>query len=146
MMQLPSHEPQSTPASSNSDSEKCGLLLSRDLIFTSKITGTAADLGYRIMLAANDLQAKSMIEAYQPLVVLIDLTAGVLVSPTALVAYQEITGPKTWFVAFGSHVDTDVLAAAKNAGCHVVLPRSRFAAELPRLLSRYFSESPARDD
>jgi hypothetical protein len=117
-----------------------GLLLSRDLIFTSKIKGTAAELGYPMMVAGADSQARSIIEAYQPRVVLVDLAAGALVAPAALIAYQGIAGSEAWFVAFGSHVDVDVLAAARAAGCHDVLPRSRFAAELPELMRRYFSQ------
>ncbi len=80
-----------------------------------------------------------MLQTYQPQVVLVDLTAVDIAAPAALIAYQQIAGPDTWFVAFGSHVDVKALAAAKAAGCHVVLPRSRFAAELPELLRHYFS-------
>ena len=32
-------------------------------------------------------------------------------------------------VGFGSHVDTELLAAARAAGCTEVLPRSRFFAD-----------------
>jgi hypothetical protein len=122
-----------------------GLLLSRDLIFTSKIKGTAAELGYSIMVADNNLKAQSMIETHRPAIVLVDLNAGVLVSPAALITYQHIAGPNVWLIAFGSHVEVETLSAAKAAGCHVVLTRSRFAAELPELMRRYFSE-PARYD
>ena len=118
-----------------------GLLLSRDLIFTSKIKGTAAELGYLMMVAGTDLQAHSMIETYRPSVVLVDLNAGDLVAPAALISYQKLAGPDTWFVAFGSHVDAEGLRAARDAGCHIVLARSRFAAELPALLRRFFSEA-----
>jgi hypothetical protein len=125
--------------------EPIGLLLSRDLIFTSKVTGTAADLGYSMITASVDSQARSMIKTYQPRIVLIDLSAGRLVLPAALITYQEIAGSDTWFVAFGSHVDVEVLDAAKAAGCHDVLPRSRFAADLPKLLRHYFSHSAVRN-
>ncbi len=123
-----------------SGSGPTGLLLSRDLIFTSKVKGTAAELGYPMMVAGADSQTRSIIETYRPRVVLVDLTAGDLVAPAALIAYQAIAGTDTWFVAFGSHVDVDALAAARAAGCHDVLPRSRFAAELPELMRWYFSQ------
>lgn len=122
-----------------------GLLLSRDLIFTSKVTGTAAQLGYPVSVAGTLLQAKSIIELHRPRVIFVDLTAGELVMPTALIAYQEIAGPDAWFVAFGSHVEVDALAAARAAGCHEVLPRSRFAVELPELIRRYFSQPATRN-
>jgi DNA-binding NarL/FixJ family response regulator len=38
-------------------------------------------------------------------------------------------------VAFGSHVDTDLLAAARDAGVDDVLPRSVFFRRLPEVLS-----------
>jgi hypothetical protein len=110
------------------------------LIFTAKVKGTAAELGYPMMVAGAETQARSMIETYRPRVVLVDLTAGAMVAPAALIAYQGLAGPESWFVAFGSHVEVDTLAAAKAAGCHVVLPRSRFAGELPTLLRHYFSQ------
>jgi hypothetical protein len=122
-----------------------GLLLSRDLIFTSKVKGTAAELGYPMMVTGADIPARSMIAAYRPRIVFVDLAAGKLVAPAALIAYREIAGPDTWFVAFGAHVDVEVLAAARAAGCHDVLPRSRFTAELPELMRRYFSQ-PATCD
>jgi hypothetical protein len=116
-----------------------GLLLCRDLIFTTKVKGTAADLGYPILVASAESQAKFMIETYRLRVVFVDLTAGEMATPGALSAYQELAGPNVWFVAFGPHVEVDTLAAAKAAGCHLVMPRSKFAAELPALIRRYFS-------
>jgi CheY-like chemotaxis protein len=119
-----------------------GLLLSRDLIFTSKVTGTARELGHRVMVAGNTALASTMIEQWHPKVVFVDLAAGDLVDPAALLAYQA-QAPGTPFVAFGSHVDTAVLAAAKAAGCDPVLPRSKFSAELPDLIRRFLGDSTA---
>lgn len=117
--------------------EPAGLLLSRDLIFTSKITGTARELGHRVIVAGNIALALAMIEQWKPKVVFVDLSAGELVNAPALVAYQKAT-PGTPFVAFGSHVDTLALEAARAAGCDPVLPRSKFSAELPDLIRKYF--------
>ena len=144
-MVLPPSESSSVCLGESDRSEATGLLLSRDLIFTSKIKGTAAELGYAMMVAGTDSQAQSMIETYRPVVVLVDLNAGALVAPAALIVYQKIAGPNTWFVAFGSHVEVEALSAARAAGCHVVLPRSRFAAELPDLMRRYYSMPASHD-
>ena len=65
--------------------------------------------------------ARSLIETSQPRVVFIDLTAGEMAAPGALIAYQKLAGPDAWFVAFGPHVEAEALAAAKAAGCQVVL-------------------------
>ncbi len=115
-----------------------GILLSRDLIFTSKVTGTARALGHRVLVAGNTSLALAMIEQWHPCVIFVDLSAGELVAPEALLGYQRLAGPAVAFVAFGSHVDTEALAAARAAGCDPVMPRSRFSAELPELIAHYF--------
>jgi DNA-binding NarL/FixJ family response regulator len=124
-----------------------GLLLSRDLIFTTKIISTARELGYLVMTAGNAALAATMIERWRPRVVFVDLAAGDLVKPEAILAYKRLA-PETPFVAFGSHVDTRALAAAADAGCDPVLPRSRFTSELPALIGRYLGDpdgsTPAR--
>jgi hypothetical protein len=114
-----------------------GILLSRDLIFTSKVTGTAQMLGRRVLVAGDVSLALAMIAQCQPRVVFVDLAAGDLVQSTALLAFQKLAAPATPFVAFGSHVDAAALAAARVLGCDPVLPRSRFSAELPELIERF---------
>ena len=114
-----------------------GLLLSRDLIFTSKVTGTARMLGFQVLTAGNAALAQAMIEQWHPKAVFVDLAAGDLVRPEALIAYRTVAGTGTAFVAFGSHVDTAGMAAAADAGCDAVMPRSKFSAELPELVKRY---------
>ena len=120
-----------------------GLLLSRDLIFTSKITGTARELGRRMLVAGNAPLASTMIEQWRPRVVFVDLTAGDLVGIPALLAYRKLAGPGTTFLAFGPHVEADALAAAAAAGCDPVLPRSKFAATLPELIRAYLPQDEA---
>ena len=93
-----------------------GLLLSRDLIFTSKVTGTAAALGHRVIVAGNVALASAMLAKWSPSVVFVDLAAGDLVSPDSIAKYREIAGPGTPFVAFGSHVDAQALADAAEGG------------------------------
>jgi len=134
-----------SPASTTTDSESTGLLLCRDLIFTTKVKGTAAALGYRIQVAGDPLLAKSLIQTSQPRVVFVDLTAGEMAAPSALSAYLKLAGPAVWFVAFGPHVEAQSLNLARAAGCQAVLTRSKFAAELPELMRLYFSRLAAHD-
>lgn len=122
----PSHDP--------SAAERVGLLVSRDLIFISKVTGTARALGRRILVAGTAALVAETIDQWQPKVLFVDLSAGDLVGQPALVAYRGMAGSGTSLIAFGSHVDTAALEAAKAAGCELVLPRSRFSAELPALI------------
>jgi len=121
------------------DPESTGLLLCRDLIFTTKVKETAAALGYQIQVAGNPLLARSLIESSRPRVVFVDLTAGEMVAPGALSDYRKLAGPDVWFVAFGPHVEAESLTAARTAGCQAVLTRSKFTAELPELMRIYFS-------
>jgi DNA-binding NarL/FixJ family response regulator len=145
-MHSPQHEPQSIgiPARASAGSGSHGLLLSRDLIFTTKIKATAAELGYQIHVASDVILAESLIANHRPQVILIDLTAGDLCALSALCAYRKLAGSDAWFVAFGPHVDAGALARAKAAGCQATMPRSRFASELPELIQRYFGQSPTQ--
>jgi DNA-binding NarL/FixJ family response regulator len=53
--------------------------------------------------------------------------------PGALEALPSITSGRV--IAFGSHVDADLLAAARAAGCDDVLPRSKFFTRARDLLA-----------
>jgi DNA-binding NarL/FixJ family response regulator len=54
--------------------------------------------------------------------------------PGAVDVLPAVVATGTRVVAFGSHVDRDVLDAARAAGCDEVLPRSAFFRDLPALL------------
>jgi hypothetical protein len=130
-------------ASTTTDAKSTGLLLCRDLIFTTKVTRTAAALGYRMHVATDALLARLLIKISQPRVVFVDLTAGEMVAPGALSDYLRLAGPDAWFVAFGPHVEVNSLIAAKAVGCQAVLTRSKFTADLPELIRLYFSRPVA---
>lgn len=90
-----------------------------DLMDRSRLSGVT-DVEIRFVAAAGELASQSV--SWPADVVLVDLgRVGVI---EALVA-GEIRGR---IVGFGSHVDADLLDAARAAGCHEVLPRSRFFA------------------
>ncbi len=125
-----------------SDCSRIGILLCRDLIFTTKVQRTALDLGYQIVVIGEVLKARSEIESIHPRLVLIDLTAGDLSAASSLSEYVTVAGPETWLVAFGPHIESETLARARAAGCQVVLPRSKFAGDLPRLLQFWFGRLP----
>ena len=110
------------------------LLISRDLIFTTKILGTAKALGMGCVTAGYLDGALGAIAEYRPGLVLVDLDAGEAASPIALAAYRSALAPSSTLLAFGSHVEAVKLAEAKAAGCDPVWPRSRFVNELPDLI------------
>jgi hypothetical protein len=113
-----------------------------DLIFATKIRSTAAHLGIPFRPAnskaaiADRLHRVSDGKLNEPVTgVLVDLDMG----ETALAVIEEVKGhwPGVTVVAFGSHVAVEVLQAARERGCDVVMPRSQFTAKLPELLTKY---------
>ena len=114
-----------------------GLLVSDDLIFSTKITGTARALGLDVQVVALPDQAAGGIAVERPRCVILDLgTAGLTVERIRAIVESAGDAP---VLAYGSHVDTARLEEARTAGCSDVMPRSRMAAELPRLLQRYLA-------
>ncbi|MFO0889204.1 MAG: response regulator [Isosphaeraceae bacterium] len=114
------------------------VLISRDLIFTTKIKSTAEDLGVRVVVGVDPAAAAQLIADWRPPVVFVDLAAGEAASPPTLARLVEGAGDGTAFVAFGSHVEAQALADARAAGCREVMPRSKFTVELLSLIRRYF--------
>jgi CheY-like chemotaxis protein len=109
------------------------ILLSDDLIFTSRVTGTARDLGLPITPARSPAALLDLASRQPPSCVIVDLAHPDLDVP-ALIAGLGHLPHRPRVVAYGSHVDTASLRAAREAGCDVVLPRSKFVEDLPTAL------------
>src|SRR5215469_16921377 len=84
-----------------------GIVVGRDLMFTSKVTGTAGELGYRMRVAGDAATARALIEELRPRVIMVDLAAGEPAAPPALGEYRRLAGPSAWLVAVGPHVDAE---------------------------------------
>ena len=115
-----------------------GLLLTRDLMFTSKITSTAASLGLRIDTVSTVEQLQFRAAEAPPRVVFLDLSCSDFDPMLVVAALPSESRPRV--IAFGSHVDEARLNAARAAGCDDVLPRSKFSATLPELLRQVFEQ------
>ena len=113
-----------------------GVLLTHDLIFSTKVTSTARALGLEVTAAADLGKVAELCRDQRPGCVFIDLGVPDL-DITAAVAQLRSAAEAVPTVAYGSHVDKDRLDAARAAGCDEVLPRSRFSSELPAWLRRY---------
>ncbi|SRR5260370_42164109 len=117
--------------------EPFGLLLCDDLLFTSRITGTARGLGLTIKPFRSQADLVALASKQPPSCVLIDLAnPGLAIAD--LVRNLRPAGKTPYLVAFGSHVDAATLNAARQAGCDRVLPRSKFVEELPSALPGWF--------
>ena len=116
-----------------------GILLSDDLIFASRITGTARAQTLEIKTARTVDQMRQMISAGPPACVIVDLHHPGL-DLAALVHEIKNGGPCT-IVGYGSHVAAELLQQARVAGCDVVLPRSKFVEELATSLPTWYGIS-----
>jgi CheY-like chemotaxis protein len=112
-----------------------GFLLSDDLMFTSRVTGTARDLGLTIKPARSSEILEKLAQQQAPSCVIVDLANPGLNLIDLIGQLRAACGIMPRIVAYGSHVDAAGLQAARAAGCDVVLPRSAFVAELPRKLA-----------
>jgi CheY-like chemotaxis protein len=113
------------------------LLLSDDLIFTSRITGVGRDLGVPVKAARTVAALEALARQEAPTCVLVDLAHPGLSVPDLLGRLAEACPVRPCVVAYGAHVDAAGLRAARQAGCDVVLPRSAFVEELPRKLPEW---------
>jgi hypothetical protein len=115
-------------------------LLCDDLMWMSRVMAEAKDLGGKIIPARTVEQLKKAVATNGLRSVIIDLAqAEVGADPAAIVASLREAG-LTRFVAYGSHIETAQLAAAREAGCQPTLARSKMAAELRTLLPEWMSE------
>jgi hypothetical protein len=109
------------------------LALAPDLMDRSRIT---AALGAEVELVATTGHLRQSLDAAAgsgsgPEIVVVDLgRRGVL---DALPGIRAATGAR--IVGFGPHVERDLLAAARQAGCDEVVARSVFFSTLDRLLA-----------
>ncbi len=111
------------------------LVICSDLLFASRITGTAQQLNLNASVVADPSDLSESPETADCRCVIVDLTHPTADIETLRAAFAEARQPT--FIAFGPHVETERLAAARQAGCDIVLPRSRFAAELVSLLQEH---------
>src|SRR5437870_213159 len=105
--------------SASTESSGFGLLLTDDLIFSTKVTGTAAGLGLRLRVAGSATVALDCMAEDSPRCVILDLALGNLTAD-GIRSIVAAAGERS-VIAFGSHVDTERLEAARAAGCRDVM-------------------------
>jgi CheY-like chemotaxis protein len=114
-----------------------GVLLCDDLIFTSRIVGTANAHGLTLHTAKTVAELRRILQQSPPRCVILDLhLAGADIDQLADDIKQM--KPRPTLVGYGSHVDTATLKRARDAGCDIVWPRSKFVEELETALPGWF--------
>jgi PleD family two-component response regulator len=108
-----------------------------DLMFSSKIKTAANQLGVAVTFARSADAALAEMRKGAPSLVILDLN-NARANPLAIVAQmkQDAALAAIPTVGYASHVQTDVIDAARKAGVGEVLARSAFTQQLGEILMR----------
>jgi hypothetical protein len=115
-------------------SSQAVLLFSQDLLISSQVTGVARQLGIEIDVigSTQQLAERSQMKDYRALFVDLGTNEPIADVVAALPAENNVV-----IVAYGSHVHTAKLEAARQAGCDEVMSRGQFSATIAEVLKRY---------
>ncbi len=117
-----------------------GYVLCDDLMFASRVTGTARSLGLTVKPARSIEILEELVRQDSPGCVILDLAFPSLRLPELLDWLRANCTPMPQIVAYGSHVDAVGLKEARDAGCDTVLPRSAFVEQLPGKLQEWMQQ------
>jgi DNA-binding NarL/FixJ family response regulator len=111
-----------------------------DLIFLSKIQQTARLAGVEIeVVAPRQVHARLSDPSVRAAIFDLNHRSGSAVDVIRAVKSDGATR-QVLIVGFLSHVQGDLAAAARDAGCDMVLARSAFSQQLPQLLRQLAGE------
>ncbi len=110
------------------------IALVSDLMFSSKITATANSVGASVAIVRTLDQLESELSTNPTTTVMIDLEA-TAADPIEAIVKCVRAQPKPRIIAFGPHVNVDLLAKASEAGADDVMPRGAFTTNLQQLLT-----------
>ena len=104
-----------------------------DMIFATRITGTAEKVGADCRIISNPTDLQATLKSENPGTVLVDMNCdGIL--PEEAIRTVKSRCPNARVVAFFSHVQTELMERARAAGADDAWPRSAFVQRLPQLL------------
>jgi CheY-like chemotaxis protein len=116
-----------------------------DLIFSIKISTAAKALGVDVFFERSADQVVPRIREKMPALVILDLNSAKL-RPLEVIAQVKVDRTLKDIPTLGyvSHVQTELIAAARSAGIDEVLARSAFSAQLGDILTVPRTTRPAR--
>lgn len=118
------------------------LALVEDLIFLSKIQETAKAMGVVVEpVGVADVSARVRENTVRALLLDLNHRSNKAVEVIRLLISDPATSVVP-LVGFLSHVQADLAAAARAAGCDMVLARSAFVKQLPEILAKLESRQP----
>ena len=113
------------------------LHLTQDLILQSPVAGGAAKLGLTAQSAASVDAAVQMAQTGPIRLCLVDLDLPDLDLAALVKSLRDSGDPPPVVVAYGPHVHTAKLDAARQAGCDEVLTRGQFNKQVDGILQKY---------
>jgi len=116
------------------------LALVDDLFFQAKIMEAARQVGVELRTCTTPDALLAELEHDSPRLVIVDLNARQ--DPIQAIERLREAARDIPLVAFLSHVQTELAERAQAAGCHTVMPRSKFTRELATILAQAKSEPP----
>ncbi len=110
------------------------VLLSGDLAVLSRVEGAATRLGQAVRSASRESQALELCDAQDAKMLIIDLSTSSIDVASLVHQLKSTEGSNPRVVAFGPHVHEQRLAAARDAGCDLVVSRGQFFSQLDTIL------------
>jgi CheY-like chemotaxis protein len=113
------------------------LMLCDDLIFFSRVAGTAREIGTSVRMERNSADLLTALRIQTPGCIIVDLQNPGLDLTQLLQEIRSMCPKMPCLVAYGSHVEAEALRSARKAGCDRVLPRSQFVVDLEKDLAEW---------
>ncbi len=111
------------------------LMLSTDLMFSSRVAGAAARLGTSVQTVASpEMLLEHLATSGSDPVLLLDLTIRGFDPKHWVPEFRKSPNPPSAILAYGPHVQDAMLAAASEAGCEV-FTRGQFNARMDEILA-----------
>jgi CheY-like chemotaxis protein len=110
------------------------VLLSSDLTVLSRVEGAATRLGQTVRSASSEALAVELCKGDDARTLVIDLSMQSVDLASLVNQLKANEGSSTRVVAFGPHVHEQRLAAAREAGCDLVVSRGQFLSQLETIL------------
>ncbi len=107
-----------------------------DLMFSVQLREAASKQGCTIAFVDNSADFSARLPQVEPALVILDL-ATVGAQADALVRVSKQSGSR--IVAFGPHVQTELLASAERAGCDAVYPNSKFKMDTEAIIAQWLA-------
>ena len=110
------------------------VVLSQDLLLLSQVLQSAAALNAQVETVCSLTDLLTRCQEGEVAQIVLDLSTPQLAPAQVLRALGQLEQPIPRLIAFGPHVHTARLEAARAAGCDVVITRGQFHRDLQKIL------------